>query len=181
MTQVGRSLSEFFRQEAGQATRDYVGEFDCAHARLIEAGCSLPDIAAAWVFVDRMQLEESAELNLLASVGNLYDLRLLQRAAIVQDRALRKPWENGGKGQGKRNNKGEWWRNRTRDVYRTDFNDDQPYLNDDIDQDDDDTPIPEEVAEELYEAYMTHENAKAKYRGLGKITRDGSFVPEEGL
>ncbi|CAE7450458.1 GIP, partial [Symbiodinium pilosum] len=109
-----------------------------------------------------MQLEESAELNLLASVGNVYDLRLLQRAAIVQDRALRKPWENGGKGQGKHNNKGEWWRNRTRDVY-TDFNDDQPYLNDDIDQDDDDTPIPEEVAEELYEAYMTHENAKAKY------------------
>ena len=171
VTQVGRSLSEFFRQlrkKPGQAIRDYVGEFDRAHARLIEAGCSLPDIAAAWVFVDRMQLEESAELNLLASVGNVYDLRLLQRAAIVQDRALRKPWENGGKGHGKNNNKGEWWRNRARDVYHTDFNDDQSFPNDDADQDDDDTPIPEEVAEELYEAYMTHENAKAKYRDLAK-------------
>ena len=40
VTQVGRSLSEFFRQlrkKPGQAIRDYVGEFDRAHARLIEA------------------------------------------------------------------------------------------------------------------------------------------------
>ena len=175
VTQVGRSLSEFFRRlrkKPGQAIRDYVGEFDRAHARLMEAGCTLPDIAAAWVFVDRMQLEESAELNLLASVGNIYDLRMLQRAAIVQDRALRKPWENGGKGSGK-NNKGEWWKSRTRNVYHTDFdqNDDydfQEHDNDGGDHDEDEAPVPEEVAEELYEAYMTHETAKAKYRDMAK-------------
>ena len=173
VTQVGRSLSEFFRRlrkKPGQAIRDYVGEFDRAHARLVEAGCSLPDIAAAWVFVDRMQLEESAELNLLASVGNIYDLRPLQRAAIVQDRALRKPWENGGKGSGK-NNKGEWWKNRTRNVFHTDFGEENDFPDgnyDDQEGDDDDAPVPEEVAEELYEAYMTHETAKAKYRDLAK-------------
>ena len=173
VTQVGRSLSEFFRRlrkKPGQAIRDYVGEFDRAHARLIEAGCTLPDIAAAWVFVDRMQLEEAAELNLLASVGNLYDLRLLQRAAIVQDRALRKPWEGGGKGSGK-NNKGEWRKNRTRNVFHTERGDDydqQEYDGEDCDNEDDESPVPEEVAEELYEAYMTHETAKAKYRDMAK-------------
>ena len=173
VTQVGRSLSEFFRRlrkKPGQAIRDYVGEFDRAHARLIEAGCTLPDIAAAWVFVDRMQLEEAAELNLLASVGNLYDLRLLQRAAIVQDRALRKPWEGGGKGSGK-NNKGEWWKNRTRNVFHTECGDDydqQEYDGEDCDNEDDESPVPEEVAEELYEAYMTHETAKAKHRDMAK-------------
>ena len=52
--------------------REYMADFDRAHARLAEVGCDLPDIAAAWVFVDRMCLEEHAELNLLASVNNRY-------------------------------------------------------------------------------------------------------------
>ena len=52
VTQVGRSLSEFFRKlrkRPGQSIRDYVGEFDRAKARLEECGCSLPNIA-----LDRM-------------------------------------------------------------------------------------------------------------------------------
>ncbi|CAE7833210.1 GIP [Symbiodinium necroappetens] len=43
--------------------------FDRAHARLVECGCHLPDLASAWVFVDRMELEKASELNLLASDG----------------------------------------------------------------------------------------------------------------
>ena len=89
VTQIGRSLSGFFRglhRKAHQTVRDYLAEFDRAHARLTEVGCVLPDVAAAWVFVDRMGLEEQAELNLLASVGNQYSLKALQQAAIVHDR-----------------------------------------------------------------------------------------------
>ena len=67
-----------------------------------------------------------------------------------------------------KNNKGEWWRNKTRDVYHTDFADEYENGGDTNDPDDDDGPVPEEVAEELYEAYMTHETAKAKYRQLAK-------------
>ena len=111
VTQVGRSLSEFFRKlkkKAGQSMRDYIGEFDRAHARLVECGCTLPDLAAAWVFVDRMGLEEASELNLLASVGNVYDLQLLQKAAVIQDRALRKPWEQGSGVRTDKGNRKEW-------------------------------------------------------------------------
>ena len=73
VTQVGRSLSDFFRRlrkKPTQPMREYMADFDRAYAGLSEVGCQLPDVAAAWVFVARMGLEESAELNLLASVGN---------------------------------------------------------------------------------------------------------------
>eukprot|EP00439_Symbiodinium_sp_Y106_P062027 s1351_g9.t1 len=92
-------LSDFFRKlrrKPGQSVRDYLSDFDRCLARLNEVGCVLPDLASAWVLVDRMGLEESAELNLLASVGNVYNLKALQQASIVQDRSLRKPWEAPG-------------------------------------------------------------------------------------
>ena len=170
VTQVGRSLSAFFRQlrkRPGQSIRDYVGEFDRAHARLIECGCSLPDLAAAWVFVDRMGLEEASELNLLASVGNQYNLRQLQKAAIVQDRALRKPWENGNKGGGNDRGRGEWWRQKkglqsalmADDVFAQDQHDE------DVEYQESET-MPEEVAAEMYHTYMA--SAKEKYRDNAK-------------
>ena len=81
--------------------REYNAEYDRLHARLREVGCSLPEDCAAWLYVDRLQLEESAELNLLASVGNSYSLHKLQKAAVIQDRGLRKPWEGSG-GRGKK-------------------------------------------------------------------------------
>ena len=164
VTQVGRSLSDFFRKlrkKPNQAIRDYVGEFDRSYARLVECGCTLPDIAAAWVFVDRMGLEEASELNLLASVGNCYDLRRLQQAAIVQDRALRKPWET-GKASGDRNHKREWWGKKTHSANHT-VDDASQDLDDPYGEDDEGdaaSAVPESVAEELYQAFMTHESAK---------------------
>ena len=166
VTQIGRSLSEFFRKlrkKPGQSIRDYIGEFDRAHARLVECGCHLPDLASAWVFVDRMELEESSELNLLASVNNTYDLQKLQRAAIVHDRALRKPWES-QKGDGKG---GRWWKGRPQVAHITedgDFNENEadPFG-------DEGEAMSEEIATELYETYMTHEAAKNKYREHNKL------------
>ncbi|CAE7328612.1 RE1 [Symbiodinium sp. CCMP2592] len=167
ITQIGRSLSDFFRKlrrRDGQTVRDYLSDFDRALARLTECGCSLPDMASAWVFVDRMGLEESAELNLLASVGNEYNLKRLQQAAIVQDRSLRKPWEsstrsssrdsaaNGGRGPRR-----EWWNKKgPNTTHLTE--------NGDYEENGDDDLVPEEIAEEWYETFMTHETAKQKYK-----------------
>ena len=92
ITKIGKAFSEFFRRlrrRPGQSIREYNAEYDRLHARLREVGCSLPEDCAAWLYVDRLQLEESAELNLLASVGNSYLLHKLQKAAVIQDRGLR--------------------------------------------------------------------------------------------
>ena len=150
-------------QKPGQSIRDYIGEFDRAHARLVECGCHLPDLVSAWVFVDRMELEKASELNLLASVNNTYDLQQLQRAAIVHDRALRKPWETQkGDGKGTR-----WWKGRPQMAHITEdgeFNENEgdPFG-------DEGEAMSEEMATELYETYMTHEAAKNKYREHNKL------------
>ncbi|CAE7226615.1 RE2, partial [Symbiodinium necroappetens] len=170
VTQVGRSLSGFFRslrRKANQTVRDYMADFDRAHSRLLEVGCCLPDVAAAWVFVDRMGLEEQAELNLLASVGNQYSLKALQQAAIVHDRGLRKPWETQSRAPRKEwnNNKKPFSANMA-DAEDNDLFDIDEAPEDDADED---GPVPEEVAQDLYQAYMTHATAKQKYRESAKL------------
>ena len=176
VTQIGRSLGDFFRRlrrRQGQSVRDYMSDYDRALARLQECGCHLPDIAAAWVFVDRMALSEEQELNLLASVQNEYSLKRLQQAAIVQDRNLRKPWEpSPGATRGDRGDRGgKWWgarrpqqANMTNDGFPED--DEQ---GDWLPGDDQSECVPEQVAEELYEAFMTHESAKQKYKEMSKL------------
>ncbi|OLQ00470.1 Copia protein [Symbiodinium microadriaticum] len=153
VTRIGKALSEMFRKlrrKAGQSIRDYNAEYDRLHARLKEVGCMLPEECAAWLYVDRLQLEEGAELNLLASVGNTYSLGKLQKAAIIQDRGLRKPWE-GGQGKGRR----------PFTAHVTDNGDDDEWDADvGGDARDDDADMPEEVAV----AYMTYQSAKNKYR-----------------
>ncbi|CAE7948536.1 RE1 [Symbiodinium sp. KB8] len=102
VTQVGRSLSDLFRKlrrKPTQTFRDYTAEFNRLLARVVECGCKLPDVANAWLYVDRASLDETTEVSLLASVGNKYALRELQQAAIVLDRSMRKPWEKGGRGE----------------------------------------------------------------------------------
>ena len=92
-------------------------------------------------------------------------LHLLQKAAVIQDRALRKFWEQGG---GTRNEKGpkKEWNGGKRNFYSANVAD-LTNIDDGLDAttaDEDGEGVPEEVAEELYEAYMTHEMAKQKYR-----------------
>ena len=152
VTRIGKALSEMFRKlrrKPGQSIRDYNAEYDRLHARLKEVGCMLPEECAAWLYVDRLQLEEGAELNLLASVGNTYSLGRLQKAAIIQDRALRKPWENGqGKGR------------KPYTAHVTDNGDEDWNEETTVDAPEDDEDMPEEVAV----AYMTYQSAKNKYR-----------------
>ena len=96
IARIGKAFSDFFRKlkrRHGQSIRDYNSEYDRLHARLREVGCSIPQECAAWLYIDRLQLDEAQELNLLASVGNQYDLLRLQQAAVLHDRGDRKPWE----------------------------------------------------------------------------------------
>ncbi|CAE7765879.1 RE2 [Symbiodinium sp. CCMP2592] len=172
VTQVGRSLGDFFRRlrrQQGQSIRDYMSDFDRALARLQECGCHLPDIASAWVFVDRMTLDEGQELNLLASVQNEYNLKRLQQAAIVQDRNLRKPWEAKG-AQPQRPDRGlKWWGRKPQQANLAEdgFDDIDDYG--DGYQDAQSEGVPEHVAEELYTSYMAHESAKQRYKEISKL------------
>ena len=96
--------------------------------------------------MDRLQLEESQELNLLASVGNRYSLHHLQHAAVLHDRGQRKPWES-TTGKGRRTN------------YTHMTNHDMS------DEDEEDADNPEDaIPEEVAEALMTYQSAKEKYR-----------------
>ena len=167
ITQVGRCLSDFFRKlkrKPGQSVRDYLSDFDRCLARLNEVGCVLPDLAAAWVLVDRMGLEESAELNLLASVGNVYNLKMLQQASIVQDRTLRKPWETSISTRP--------WNKKMQSAMMADPFDGEEtgdFGEDPTGEDGENQVVPEAVASELYEAYVTHETARQKYRDTLKL------------
>ena len=54
---------------------------------------SLPETVLAWMYIDKLKLDEAGEISLLASVRNEYNLKRLQEAALIHDRSSRKPWE----------------------------------------------------------------------------------------
>ncbi|CAE7510826.1 GIP [Symbiodinium sp. CCMP2592] len=148
VARIGRAFSDFFRKlrrKPSQTIREYNTEYDRLHGRLREVGCSLPEECAAWLYLDRLQLEESQELNLLASVGNRYSLHHLQHAAVLHDRGQRKPWE-GATGKGRRTNY----------AHMTNH--------DSSDEDEDGENYEDGIPEEVAEALMTYQSAKEKYR-----------------
>ncbi|CAE7358666.1 unnamed protein product, partial [Symbiodinium sp. KB8] len=147
------------RRKHGQSIRYYNAEYDRLYVRLKEVGCVLPEKCAAWLYVDRLHLEEGVEPNLLASVGNVYNLKKLQKAAIIPERGLQKPLEGGGKGGRK-----------PYTAQVTDAGEDVEQPLGDI-EDEELEAIPEE---EVAVAYMTFQKAKYKeqaqsrgYRGDG--------------
>ena len=138
-------------QEASPTTpaEFYAAEFNRLLARVVECGCALPDVANAWLFVDRANLDEATEVSLLASVGNKYALKALQSAAIVLDRSMRKPCKKAG------------YKTRLESVNQTEDLDDGEGSEFEAPVHDD----PEGHAEELYLTYMT---AKARYKESAK-------------
>ena len=150
VARIGRAFSDYFRKmrrRPGQTIRDYNAEYDRLFGRRREVGCNLPQEAAAWVYLDRLQLDEAQELNILASVGNRYDLLCLQQAAVLHDRGQRKPWE-GASNRGKKPHY----------AHVTDYDDGDGSEGgpDDVGEE----GIPEEVAE----AWVTYQTAKEKYK-----------------
>ena len=146
--------------------RDFNVEFARLVLRLAEIQCSVPPMIKAWLYLDKLRLSETEELALLSSVNNDYDCRKLQHAALVQDRAIRRPnhWSpDEGRGGGKR-----WGR---QSVHMT--NNEEGALSSEDDGQggnlsDDGEIVDEDTAMEHYSAYMTYQGAKAKYREVLK-------------
>ena len=106
VTQVGRIMSQFFRvlkRGHDQSVRSFFGEFDRMISRLAEVQVSLPETVLAWMYIDKLKLDEAGEISLLASVRNEYNLKRLQEAALIHDGSSRKPWEESrlGRNHGK--------------------------------------------------------------------------------
>ena len=113
----------------------------------VQVGCSLPQECAAWSYIDRLQLEEAQELNLLASVGNEYNLLRLQQAAVLHDRGHRKPWET---------RKGK----RAHTAHLTSNGGDDDLS--DGERDNGDADLDDGVPEEVAVAFATYQSAKDK-------------------
>ncbi|CAE7197710.1 GIP [Symbiodinium sp. CCMP2592] len=152
VARIGKAFSDFFRRlkrKPGQTIREYNSEYDRLHARLREVGCSIPQECAAWLYIDRLQLDEPQELNLLASVGNEYNLNRLQQAAVLHDRGHRKPWESG----------------RTRKPYTAHLTESPDGASEDGDGGDhEDLDLEDGVPEDVAVAYATYQSAKDRYK-----------------
>ena len=115
VTQVGRIMSQFFRvlkRGNDESVRTFTGEFDRMVARLAEVQVVLPETVLAWMYVDKLRLDEAGEISLLASVRNEYSLKRLQEAALIHDRSLRKPYEESR--LTRKDYKGKPWRGEVR-------------------------------------------------------------------
>ena len=159
INKVGAIMNELFRKcrkRADQTVRDYNMEFERLLLRLGELNCELPNLVKAWLYVDRLKLSEHDEVALLASVGNQYDLRALQQAAMIQDRGIvaKKTWEH---------TPGRW-----KSVHVTATGGTESDLEEDpqdAEEEESDAELVEEgIASEMHSAYMAFQDAKSKYR-----------------
>jgi hypothetical protein len=160
INKVGGIMTELFRKcrkRSDQSVRDYNMEFERLLLRLGELNCELPNLVKAWLYVDRLKMSEHDEVALLASVGNQYDLRALQQAALVQDRgSTKKAWDRG--------NNSRWKTQQSVHVTAVgDGCDSEEDLQDEIGESDSEL-VDEGVASEMHCAYMAFQNAKSKYR-----------------
>ena len=182
LTKVGRVMTEFFRKfkrRPEHSMRDYNMEYERMILRLQEVSCELPPLVKAWAYLDKMGISESDETALLSSVGNQFDYGLLQRAALLQDRTLRRPQELfGGKPRtnngwfGKRRERGQtaWMAD---DIDEGDTNQDGADGEDGAESGED--IMPEEVASELHTTFEAHLAAKARF----KATVSGRGVDQD--
>ena len=170
VSKIAEALTQFFKRlkrQPGQTVREFNSAFDRAHTRLLEIECRLPEVAKAWAYLNALSLSSSEELSLLASVNNEHNTARLQRAATLHEKSLRAPW-----GFRKPNFSGDT-RGRAKGVFHTDL--------EDIDEDGfdfEEDGIPEELAAELHEAYVAHENARAKIKDA---SRGKTFETDKGL
>ena len=164
VVKVARTMSEFFKafkKTTGQEIRDFNQQFDLHIGRLREIGCQLPEICVAWWYVDKLRLDNHAELNLLSSTNNDYNLEKLQEAAQIQDRMNRRMWEHPSKREQGHGGKRHGY---------------QALITDALDDGEDQEISEGEMTDELYdeeiddgeahEAYVAFQNAKSKYQNM---------------
>ena len=162
VVKVGKYMSDFFKnykKSHNQEIREYNMEFDRHVSKLKEVGCVLPGPCLAWWYLDKLRLDNSSELNLLASVGNVYELNKLQDAAVIQDRMNRRLWENGKR-----------FERKPQQALMAGHDDEEPEeldMEPDYNVDEGDIS-PDEEDQEAHEAYVAFQNAKAKYNSALK-------------
>ena len=157
---IAEALNGFFkrlRRTQGQTIREFNAAFDRAYARLIEVDCRLPETAKAWAYLNSLALNHSEELTILGSVSNEYVTGKLQRAAVLHEKSLKRPWDkerprpwetNGGKLSG-----------RTNTAMSTDNLEEEPGWADDLEE----GANSDDEEAKVFEAYMT---AKHQYRDV---------------
>ncbi|CAE7767068.1 unnamed protein product [Symbiodinium sp. CCMP2592] len=165
ISQVMGDLFKRFRRKSDQTIRDYTVEFERLLLRLQEVQCELPGTVKAWLFIDKLRLNESEELALLASVGNQWNLRLLQQAALMQERTLRKSssdtkggWRSGNGGPGR------WPKNTVHMTAATGEESESEHEEQPEPHESDAELVPEELAVEHHTAYVAYQTAKDKYK-----------------
>ena len=164
VTKVSNVMAELFRRcrkKPEQTVRDFNVEFERLLLHLKELDCELPGLVKAWLYLDKLKVTEAEELALLSSVHNQYDVKLLQQAAILHDRGVKKSWERGG----------QRWNNNyqggAKTVHVTNHGDqsseeEQDGLGDE--EPSDSELVSENVAEHYHSAFMAFQDAKSKYR-----------------
>ena len=161
VTKISQLMNDLFRRckrKQDQSVREFNVEFERLVLRLHEVRCELPPLVKAWLYVDKLRLSEQEELALLASVGNEYDVRRLQHAALVQDRTLR----HGRGPQETRGPSGPSGRPRWRQSVHMTV--DGASSDEDAEGSEASMLVDEETAIAEHTAYMTYQGAKAKYK-----------------
>ena len=161
VTKISQLMNDLFRRckrKQDQSVREFNVEFERLVLRLHEVRCELLPLVKAWLYVDKLRLSEQEELALLASVGNEYDVRRLQHAALVQDRTLR----HGRGPQETRGPSGPSGRPRWRQSVHMTV--DGASSDEDAEGSEASMLVDEETAIAEHTAYMTYQGAKAKYK-----------------
>ena len=171
---IAEALNGFFkklRRGPNQSVREFNAAFDRSYARLVEIECRLPETARAWAYLSALSLSHSEELAILGSVNNEFVCSRLQRAAVLHEKSLRRPWDQ--------KDRIKPWERGNRAPVSTKVNSANaaeviPEDEQESEEDDLTNREPENAEEaELFEAFMT---AKAQYRDAVK---NRNLEPEE--
>ncbi|CAE7939290.1 unnamed protein product, partial [Symbiodinium necroappetens] len=158
---IADALTTFFKRlkrRPSQSVREFNSMFDRAYSRLLEIDCKLPEVAKAWAYMSALGLTNSEELSLLASVNNEYHTGRLQKAAVLHEKSLRPAWQPRRSFDPKDSKA-----NGVRGAFLTGIEEDD----EDLEQSAEgggDLFVPEETAQELHEAFVAQESAKARFR-----------------
>ncbi|OLP87351.1 hypothetical protein AK812_SmicGene31431 [Symbiodinium microadriaticum] len=166
---IAEALNGFFnRMKRGstQSVREFNASFDRAYARLVEIDCKLPETAKAWAYLSSLSLTHSEELAILGSVNYEFICNRLQRAAVLHEKNLRRPWDG--------RDKTKPWERGDKNTSRVNSANAAEAVQGDSDGDGDLRDDPQtELEVDLYEAFIT---AKAQYK---EAVKHRNLEPDE--
>ena len=164
VTKVSQMMADLFRRckkRHDQPVREFNVEFERMVLRLREVQCELPPLVKAWLYVDKLRLSEQEEVSLLASVGNEYDCKRLQQAALIQDRSLRHGFGGGSAAPA------SGWRGGSKHAVH--MTQDAASSESELEEEPGSTAVDGELMDEAtaaehHSAYMAYQGAKARYK-----------------